>query len=318
MTPDLTVYGTVWFNLDMRIALLIPAFAALLSAQTMTTTFTLYRTYGVFYTTASGGYAAVEYSFQPVLGQSPIVTIKTVSDLSLAYVDGNGDTVIPNTSATISVSTFPDFVSTFATPTQITVKAEIFQNPDNNQQGYVEIITFLSNVGETSGLGLSLWNPLLTVETSTATVTQTPWNAKTSATFIGGDGGLSNWNSIYGNGSAFNMLPPWLNQVLGLPLKNPVTGQLVGQVDTQVTVAEPCGVAADGTTTNDVQTVINQALGVAPPIDDMNGDGKVNAVDIQTAEMVLLGCVQAGKTSAIAVVDGKIVFTTRQFVKGGR
>jgi hypothetical protein len=51
----------------------------------------------------------------------------------------------------------------------------------------------------------------------------------------------------------------------------------------------PCAGSAAGNAT-DVQAVINEALGAAPAITDMNGDGVVNVVDIQFVLNAVLGC----------------------------
>jgi hypothetical protein len=39
----------------------------------------------------------------------------------------------------------------------------------------------------------------------------------------------------------------------------------------------------------DVQTLINEFLGVVPPVHDLNSDGRVNMVDVQTVVQSALG-----------------------------
>ena len=39
----------------------------------------------------------------------------------------------------------------------------------------------------------------------------------------------------------------------------------------------------------DVQTIVNQALGTTPAVDDLNGNGVVNVVDIQKVINAVLG-----------------------------
>jgi hypothetical protein len=57
------------------------------------------------------------------------------------------------------------------------------------------------------------------------------------------------------------------------PAGNPLsTGCLAGTVDPLT-----CATVAD------VQSIVNQALGVAPPANDMNQDGVVNVIDVQMA-----------------------------------
>jgi hypothetical protein len=42
---------------------------------------------------------------------------------------------------------------------------------------------------------------------------------------------------------------------------------------------------------SNVQLIVNQALGVAPAVDDLNGDGVVNVIDVQIINAALgLGC----------------------------
>src|SRR5580704_2990850 len=51
-----------------------------------------------------------------------------------------------------------------------------------------------------------------------------------------------------------------------------------------------CDVNQDGTTTvADVQSIINEALGVTPPTNDLNGNGVVNVVDVQFVINAVLG-----------------------------
>jgi YD repeat-containing protein len=55
-------------------------------------------------------------------------------------------------------------------------------------------------------------------------------------------------------------------------------------------VSSGCDVNPAGTTNvASVQTVINEALGVSPPVNDLNGDGVVNVVDIETVVNAALG-----------------------------
>jgi hypothetical protein len=60
---------------------------------------------------------------------------------------------------------------------------------------------------------------------------------------------------------------------------------------TQTTaISDACNVTGDGTTSlADLQMVINEALGTAPPNHDPNGDGVVNVVDLQTVITALFG-----------------------------
>jgi hypothetical protein len=75
------------------------------------------------------------------------------------------------------------------------------------------------------------------------------------------------------------------------PLGNPLsTGCLAGTVGPFT-----CAVTGDASASvADVQATINQALGVAPPLNDMNQDGVVNLVDVQTVLNAAMGgaCLQ--------------------------
>jgi hypothetical protein len=56
------------------------------------------------------------------------------------------------------------------------------------------------------------------------------------------------------------------------------------------TTFSKCDTNGDGSiTVSDVQTVINEALGVAPAVHDLNGDGQVNVIDVQIAINAALG-----------------------------
>ena len=63
------------------------------------------------------------------------------------------------------------------------------------------------------------------------------------------------------------------------PAGNPLsTGCLAGTVGPLT-----CATVAD------VQSIVNQALGIAPPTNDMNSDGVVNVIDVQTAIATAMG-----------------------------
>jgi hypothetical protein len=52
----------------------------------------------------------------------------------------------------------------------------------------------------------------------------------------------------------------------------------------------PCNVTLGAqTTVADVQRVINEVLGFAPPVNDLNSDGVVNVADVQTVINAALG-----------------------------
>jgi YD repeat-containing protein len=62
-------------------------------------------------------------------------------------------------------------------------------------------------------------------------------------------------------------------------------GNLLGRL-----VSSRCDVNQTGTTNvADIQTVINQALGASPPVNDLNGDSVVNVVDVQIVVSAALG-----------------------------
>ena len=57
-------------------------------------------------------------------------------------------------------------------------------------------------------------------------------------------------------------------------------------------IVSACTVTMDtATTVSDVQQITNEALGIASPLHDMNGDGRVNLVDLQ---IVLNAALQKG------------------------
>jgi hypothetical protein len=52
----------------------------------------------------------------------------------------------------------------------------------------------------------------------------------------------------------------------------------------------PCDIQRNGSiNVADVQLIINQALGVSPPVNDLNGNGVVNVVDVQIEISAVLG-----------------------------
>jgi streptogramin lyase len=70
-------------------------------------------------------------------------------------------------------------------------------------------------------------------------------------------------------------------------------GSVSGSTTLTVTPLGPCDVTQQGTyTVVDVQTIINETLGGALPVDDLNGDHVVNAVDVQIVvnAVLNLGC----------------------------
>ena len=79
-----------------------------------------------------------------------------------------------------------------------------------------------------------------------------------------------------------------VNCISADPSGNPLsTGCIAGEVGPSA-----CAVTGDGTAgVTDVQSIINQALGIAPPTNDLNQDGVVNVADI---EWVLTAAMGAG------------------------
>jgi hypothetical protein len=62
---------------------------------------------------------------------------------------------------------------------------------------------------------------------------------------------------------------------------------------TTVVIAGSCNVTGDaGAGVSDVQSMINQALGILPAVNDLNGDGAVNVADVQLVmnAALNLGC----------------------------
>lgn len=76
-----------------------------------------------------------------------------------------------------------------------------------------------------------------------------------------------------------------VNCISSDPAGNPLsTGCLAGAIGLYT-----CAVTGDGASAADVQALINQALGLAPPANDMNRDGAVNVIDIQLVLNAALG-----------------------------
>src|ERR1019366_7789809 len=64
-----------------------------------------------------------------------------------------------------------------------------------------------------------------------------------------------------------------------------------GTFQAVLTGGVPCPANQSGAATvDDVQGVINEALGAMLPVTDLNGDGVVNVVDVQTVTNAALGC----------------------------
>jgi hypothetical protein len=58
----------------------------------------------------------------------------------------------------------------------------------------------------------------------------------------------------------------------------------------QTSPTAECDIAGDtATTVSDVQAAVSEALGVAPPVNDLNGDGVINVVDLQVVVNAALG-----------------------------
>jgi hypothetical protein len=57
-----------------------------------------------------------------------------------------------------------------------------------------------------------------------------------------------------------------------------------------------CDVSRDGSTgVTDVQLMINEVLGVAPPANDLNADGVINVVDLQIVTNAAVGLACAAR-----------------------
>jgi hypothetical protein len=55
-------------------------------------------------------------------------------------------------------------------------------------------------------------------------------------------------------------------------------------------IVSACAVTLDNSpSVADVQAIINEALGVSAPANDLNGDGTVNVVDLQIVTNAVLG-----------------------------
>jgi len=70
-------------------------------------------------------------------------------------------------------------------------------------------------------------------------------------------------------------------------------GSAAASASDSTTIMNPCDVNQYGTTTvADIQTVINEALGVGSVADDLNQDGVANVVDVQIVinSAMGLGC----------------------------
>jgi hypothetical protein len=87
----------------------------------------------------------------------------------------------------------------------------------------------------------------------------------------------------------------------------------------QTSPTAECDITGDTTTSvTDVQTEISEALGVAPPLNDLNGDGAVNVADLEVvADAVLgLGCSPGGATPASSNISTHPDVTARR-IGGG-
>jgi hypothetical protein len=105
-------------------------------------------------------------------------------------------------------------------------------------------------------------------------------------------------NDVLATGSSYPVLTVTVN----------VAGNAPGQVTNQVSASgggsaaanatdltligsySPCDINQDGVTNvSDVQQIVNEALGVAPAVNDMNHDGKVKVADVQVVINAALG-----------------------------
>jgi hypothetical protein len=87
----------------------------------------------------------------------------------------------------------------------------------------------------------------------------------------------------------------------------------------QTSSTAECDITGDATTTvSDLQTAIDEALGVAPPLNDLNGDGVINVVDLEVVvnAVLSLGCSPSGATPASSNVSMHPDVTARR-IGGG-
>ena len=138
----------------------------------------------------------------------------------------------------------------------------------------------------------------------TVTVTDT-LPAGLTATAIGGTG----WSCILGTltctrSDALGAGASYLAITVTVNVASNATASLTNQASvsgggsatanasdpTTITHLTTCNVNGLGSTNvADVQTIINEALGVMPAVNDLNGDGVVNLVDVQIVINALLG-----------------------------
>jgi hypothetical protein len=79
----------------------------------------------------------------------------------------------------------------------------------------------------------------------------------------------------------------------------------VGSVEVPVTQAafNPCDLQQTGNVNVlDVQIIVNEALGVAPAVNDLSGDGVINVLDVQIETNAALGSGCVAVTPAISTV----------------
>jgi hypothetical protein len=229
--------------------------------------------FGVFAGNAQTLTCTFQFTDSGTLGTQSIdnaeITITTVGFIG-NIVDGfagSGGTGLYNTSASIAISgvgTFP-----FTAQTGITA----FTEPTNGTPVYQYI--YFEATGQL---------PLTTViYANSSSATTNPWGMASSVGPLPLMAEIESWSQtgIIINGQRLSLYDTY----------TPLTFQAV------LTPGVPCAGTPIGNIT-DIQSVINEAMGIEPADADLNADGIVNVVDVQTVIDAVMGCGLSGTTSA--------------------
>jgi uncharacterized repeat protein (TIGR01451 family) len=174
------------------------------------------------------------------------------------------------------------------TPSSLSVTSSHTGNFTQAQEGapYTIAVSNASNVGQTTGMVTVTEN--LPAGLTLTSLSGTGWTC--SANTCTRSDALS-------SGSSYPPLTATVNVSLTAPsqLVNQVTVMGGGSVaasgsDSTTIAASPCDVnPAAATNVAALQAIVNQALGVALPANDLNLDGRVNVVDVEFVLNAALG-----------------------------
>jgi hypothetical protein len=168
---------------------------------------------------------------------------------------------------------------------------------------------FTELTGTISGLGAEEYYEFYWAGGAFSATASINGTINTGASYLFSEGAVGGCNSqavtlTAANGFTGTITSPSLPAgyyCIGLNANSPNDPTFTLTFNTPVAGQSSCAVQGNGiVTVSDVQQMINEALGAAPPANDLNGDGIVNVTDVQvvTDAALNLGC-SAGPASTV-------------------